>query len=214
MRARAGWTGDLVALARAYHYPGGPARDDALAARLFRLAADRGHPQAQWELSLLHRRGAGVPRDPAAALTLARAAAAAGEPAAMNILGSLARDGVGQARDDAEAVRWYRAAAEQRHSYGIANLGRMYWEGRGGLAVDHSEAVKLFRQSAFFENPFGRLYLAEALEKGEGTDRNAGEARDLYRAVAAQDRDLEARRRAAEALKRLGEQAPAAARPE
>jgi dienelactone hydrolase len=208
VRARAGWTGDLVALGRAYRYPGGPRRDNGLAARLFRLAADRGHAQAQWELALMYREGAGVARDPTAARTLARVAAEAGEAPAMNTLGVMARDGVGQTRDDTEAVRWFRQAAELRHSYALTNLGQMYWAGRGGLAVDRAEAVRLWRQSAYYENPFGRLYLAEALEKGDGVARDTQEALELYRTVAAQDAEPAAKRRASDALARLGASAP------
>jgi dienelactone hydrolase len=204
LRARAGWTGDVVALARAFRYADGPRRDDALAALLFRLAADRGHPAAQWELSLMHRDGAGVPQDLAAALSLARASAETGEAPAFNIMGVLARDGVGRPRDDADAVRWFQRAADVRHGYGLANLGRMYWQGRGGLAENHTEAVRLWRLAAHQENPWGRLFLAEALEKGDGTDRDLSEARRLLQAVAVQDVDGEAKERATEALSRLG----------
>ena len=60
VRARNGWTGDLVALARAFRRNAEVRRDDALAARLFELAASRNHPQAQWELSIMLRQ-AGEP---------------------------------------------------------------------------------------------------------------------------------------------------------
>jgi TPR repeat protein len=201
-RARHGWSGDQVALARAYRYPGGIEINNALAARLFKLAADRGNALAQTELALMLRRGEGVARDLPRAITLWQTAASAGEPAAMNMLGLMARDGAGDKHDDAEAVAWFRKAADLRNAYAFANLGRMYWEGRGGLPPDKTEAVKFFRASAFLENPWGRLYLAEALEKGEGAERDGAQALDLYRAVAAQDRDPEARRRAQEALNR------------
>jgi dienelactone hydrolase len=203
-RARAGWTCDLVALGRAFRYPGGPRRDDVLAARLFRLAADHGHPAAQWELSLMHRQGAGVPQDLATALSLARASAEAGEAAAFNIMGVMARDGVGRSRDDADAAQWFQRAADVHHSYGLANLGRMYWQGRGGLVENHGEAVRLWRLAAHLENAWGRLLLAEALQKGDGVDRDLSEAKRLLRAVVAQEVDLEARERATEALSRLG----------
>jgi TPR repeat protein len=84
----------------------------------------------------------------------------------------------------------------------------MYWAGHGGLAVDRAEAVRLWRQSAYYENPFGRLYLAEALEKGDGVARDTQEALELYRAVAAQNAEPAAKRRASDALARLGASAP------
>jgi dienelactone hydrolase len=203
VRARSGWTGDAVGLARAYRNGDGVARNDALAARLFRFAADRGHPRAQWELAEMMRLGIGMPRDAAGAVPLLRASAAAGEGEAMNILGFFARDGIAGPRDDAGAVAWFREAAALRNDYAYYNLGRMYWEGRGGLAKDRAEAVRLWRKSAFLDNPLARLGLAEALEKGDGTAADLREASALYRVVAAQDREPEARQRAAAALSRL-----------
>jgi len=204
VRARAGWTGDIVALGRAYRSPGRVARDDVVAARLFGLAAQRGHPQAMWELAIMHREGVGVARDLQAGLSLLRAAAEAGDPPAMNSMGTWARDGVGRPRDDAEAVKWFRAAADLLHDYALDNLGRMYWQGRGGLQVDRVEAVRLYRVAAYRGNAWGRFHLAEALEKGEGTERNSAQALDLYREVAMQTRELDASRQAREALVRLG----------
>lgn len=203
-RARAGWMGDLVALARAYRYPGRLPSDAGLAARMFGLAAARGHPQAQWELGYMHWLGVGVPRDPVQSLALLKDSAAAGESAAMNLLGVAARDGMGRARDDAEAVLWFTRAAEQRHQYALANLGRMNAQGRGGLARDPAEAVRLYRKAVHFDNPWGRLWLAEALEKGEGADRDTKQAIEHFRAAAGQEREPEARKAAIAALTRLG----------
>ena len=210
-RARAGWIGDMVALGRAYRYPGRVRRDDAVAAALFKLAAQRDHPQAMWELAVMHREGAGVARDLDAGLSLLRSAAAGGYPPAINSMGVWARDGVGQPRNDAEAVKWFREAADLLNDYAMVNLGRMYWLGRGGLPVDRAQAIKLYRAAIYNENAWGRLHLAEALEKGEGADRDTVQALDLYRNVAAQDREPEAKRLAREALTRLGADAPGSA---
>jgi dienelactone hydrolase len=119
-RARNGWTGDLVALGRAYRYPGGVTRDDALAKRLFRLAADRDNGPAQMELADMLWNGLGGSRDFVAASALAQRAAALGECAAMNLLGVMARDGDGRPRDETEAVTWFRKAADLRHPFGLA----------------------------------------------------------------------------------------------
>jgi TPR repeat protein/dienelactone hydrolase len=210
-RARAGWTGDMVALARAYRSGRGAVRDEALAERLLRLAAARGHPQAQMDLADIYAFGA-APPDLARARSLAQSAAAAGEAGAMNILGVMARDGMGRNRDEKEALEWFRKSADLRGSYALANLGRMYWDGRGGLKADRSEAVKLWRRSAYYENSWGRLFLAEALEKGEGTERNVAQSLEMYRSVSNQDRDPEAKRIAQAALARLAATPPEPAR--
>lgn len=202
-RARRGWTGDLVALGRAYRTGKDVPRDDVVAASLFRLAAARGEPIAQMQLALMLRER-GNPQDLSEALSLARAAAEAGERVAMNQVGVMLRDGIGTARDEVGAVQWFRRAALLRNPYSLAHLGEAYWSGRGGVERDRVEAVKLFRKSAYFENAWGRLYLARALETGEGTERKEAEAIALYRLVATADGEPIARKRAAEALTRLG----------
>lgn len=79
----------------------------------------------------------------------------------------------------------------------------MYREGRGGPTKDHAEAVRLWREAAFYGNPLGRLALAGALEKGDGSTVNLKEALELYRAVAAQDREPDAKQRAVATVTRL-----------
>ena len=204
IRARNGWTGDLVALARALRAGAGPKHDDAAIARLFELAASRGNSHAQWELSIMFRQGAGVARDHARALALARAAADAGDAAGLNVYGVMVRDGIGRAADDAEAAIWFQRAADLRNAYGMTNLARFMWDGRGGLPLDRPAAVALWRRAVFQdENPWAQLFLAEALEKGEGVAADKAEALRLLQAAANQDREPEAKRRAAEALARL-----------
>jgi TPR repeat protein len=204
VRARNGWTGDLVALARAFRRNAEVRRDDALAARLFELAASRNHPQAQWELSIMLRQGAGIARDLPRALTLAREAAEAGDPAGMNVYGVMVRDGIGRIRDDMEAAIWFRRAADLHNSYGMTNLAQFIWDGRGGLPLDRPAAVSLWRHAIYQdENPWAQLFLAEALERGDGVAQSTTEALSLYEAAAIQDREPVAKRRASEALGRL-----------
>ncbi|MBR0848747.1 SEL1-like repeat protein [Bradyrhizobium diazoefficiens] len=204
-RARAGWGGDMLALARAYRAGKDVPHDDVLAEKLLKLAAGRGHPQAQMDLADLYVFGPAGQRNPARALELASSAAAAGEGGAMNILGVMAREGIGRGSDAKEALMWFRKAADLRNPYALAHLGRMYWDGRAGLAMDPAEAVRLWQRSTYYGNPWGQLYLAEALERGEGIARDRKAAVDRYRAAAGQTYQPEAKRRATDALARLGE---------
>ena len=200
-RARAGWTGDLVALARAYQEGADVPRDAELAVRLLELAAARGHPQAQWELSVHLRHGSGTTRDLQRALSLARLAAEAGDAAGMNVYGVMIRDGLGRTRDDNEARVWFERSADLLNTYAMVNLGRFHNEGRGGFAKDPATAVALWRTAVLKgDNPWAQVLLAEALEKGEGNAANAAEALALYRAAAAQDREPEAKKRAEQAM--------------
>jgi TPR repeat protein len=203
-RARAGWTGDLIALARAYRDGSEVARDPALAVRLLELASARGHPAAHWELSIQLRNGSGVSRDLQRALALAKTSAEAGDAAGMNVYGVMIRDGVGRAASDAEARPWFQRSADLLNSYGMVNLGRYHRDGKAGLVRDPAAAVALWRLAVLkAENPWGKLLLAEAYEKGEGVARDDTKAVAFYRAAAGQTREPEARKRAAEALARL-----------
>jgi hypothetical protein len=140
-RARAGWTGDLIPLARAYLRGEAVARDEVLAARLLELAVSRGHPRAKWELSILLRNGVGIARNHARALELAKAAADAGDATGMNVLGVMIRDGIDRQRDDAEARLWFERAADLLDTYAMVNLGWLHRDGRAGLTRDPAAAV-------------------------------------------------------------------------
>ena len=91
--------------------------DDAEAVRWYRLAADQGDANAQYNLGLKYASGEGVPEDDAEAVRWYRLAADQGLAIAQNNLGLMYASGEGVPEDDAEAVRWYRLAADQ----GLAN---------------------------------------------------------------------------------------------
>lgn len=204
VRARNGWTGDLVALARALRAGRAGAKDEALVSRLFVLAAARGNAQAQWELSIRLRQGLGIARDLPRALLLARASAESGDPAGMNTYAVIIRDGIGRPADDAEAAVWFQRSADLRNTYGMANLGRFLWDGRGGLPRDRAAAAGLWRKALFLDqNPRAAIFLAEALEAGEGVAADKAEAMRLYELAAGQEIEPDARQRALDAQARL-----------
>ena len=204
IRARNGWTGDLVALARAMRTGSAGPKDEVMVARLFELAAKRGNPHAQFELSILLRQGRGIARDLPRALHLARAAAEAGDPAGMNTYAVIIRDGIGRPADDAEAAVWFQRSADLRNTFGMTNLGRMMWDGRGGLPRDRAAATALWKRAVFLDqNPRAAVLLAGALESGEGIAADNAEAIRLYEVAARQDFEPEAKQRAVDALARL-----------
>ncbi|MFZ4809525.1 MAG: dienelactone hydrolase family protein [Hyphomicrobiaceae bacterium] len=170
IRARAGWTGDLVALARSYRSGSDVPRDVELAVRLFELAVTRSHRQAQWELAIHLRQGSGTARDLSRALLLAKAAADAGDASGMNVYGVMIRDGIGRTPDAAEARVWFERSADLLNTYGMVNLGRFHKEGQGGLPKNPAAAVALWRAAVLKgENPWALVLLAQALETGEGS---------------------------------------------
>ena len=114
----------------AYDTGQGVAQDSAEAARWFRLAADQGHAEAQFNLGVMYDEGKGVPQDDAEAARWYQLAADQGLTEAQYNLGVTYDEGEGVPQDDAEAARWYRLAAEQGHGSAQFNLGLMYGSGK------------------------------------------------------------------------------------
>jgi len=86
--------------------------DAGKAAHWYRQAADKGLPEARYNLANLLSSGQGVARDRAAALALYRQAAEQGYAKAFAKIGRYHEDGEGVERDAALAFEWYRRGAE------------------------------------------------------------------------------------------------------
>jgi dienelactone hydrolase len=179
-RGRAGYVGDIVALARALRDGENTPRDDVYAARLFRVAAERGNPRGQFWLAQMLQEGRGVPQDQQAALLQLRLAVDQDYAPSMNSLGVAYRDGTGVAKDEQIAARLFRRGALNRDSWAMANLGLFTLTGRGGVAPDPAEAVRLIRESALLGNPWGQFSLAKLHEIGDVVLRDPIEARRQY----------------------------------
>ena len=130
------------------------------AARLYRLAADQGDADAQFNLGLMYKNGEGVSRDAVEAARLYRLAADQGDADAQFNLGVMYYYGEGVSRDAVEAARFFRLAADQGDADAQFNLGLMYKNGEG-----------VFRD---YKRAFMWLSIA-AVNGGE----NSAEVRDL-----------------------------------
>jgi uncharacterized protein len=87
-------------------------RNEAEAAKWFRLAADRGDSTAQFNLGVMYSEGQGVPQDHAKAVKFYQLAAEQGNPQALYNLGLSSADGDdGMAKDLVAAHMWFNLAA-------------------------------------------------------------------------------------------------------
>jgi uncharacterized protein len=109
---------------------GGVAQDYPEAARLYRLAAEQGHAQAQFNLGNMFEVGPGVARDKAEAIRWYRLAAEQRNADALFNLGAMFEHGEGVPEDAAEAIRWYRLAAEQGYPNAQRRLDALSSESR------------------------------------------------------------------------------------
>src|SRR5512141_2926323 len=105
--------------------------DYKTAYRLIQPLADKGLPEAQFNLGLMYYNGHGVPQDDTEALKWYRRAADQGHEGSQSNLGVMYENGQGVLQDYVEAARWYRRAAEQGEATAQANLADMYAFGRG-----------------------------------------------------------------------------------
>lgn len=106
-------------------------KDSAEAAKWYRLAAEQGYAQAQFNLGVIYATGEGVPKDDAEAVKWYRLAAEQGYAQAQFNLGVGYANGNGVPKENTEAARWYRLAAEQGYAKAQFNLSGMYWGGDG-----------------------------------------------------------------------------------
>ena len=90
--------------------------DYATAYREWKPAAERGQPDAQYNLGVLYMKGLGVRSDRQEAFRWFRLAADQGLAQAQFEVGRIREQGWGVAPDYAEAQRWYLLAAQQGDS--------------------------------------------------------------------------------------------------
>lgn len=83
------------------------------AARLYRVAAEQGHPQAQISLGMMYAFGRGVTRNANEAVKWYRLAAAQGEAHAHTLMGAMYEAGQGVEADLFKAYMWFALAADE-----------------------------------------------------------------------------------------------------
>ena len=169
------------------------------AVRAFRIAAERGMPEAQLLLGACYYNGKGVERDVDEAVRWTRKAAEQGYAEAQCSLGCAYADGNGVDKDMAEAVRWFRKAAKEGCAGAQLNLGRCYATGKG-VKKDKEKAAKWIRKAAEQGLAEAQWAMAGCYAGGEGVEKDMGEAVRWARKAARQGHPI-----AKKALKELGE---------
>ena len=171
----------------------GVAQDYVEAARLYRLAAEQGHADAQYNLGCLFKNGQGVAQDDVEAMRWYRLAAEQGLAKAQVLLGLGFNYGRGVKQDYVEAARWFRLAAEQGNAHAQYLLGVKLSKGQG-VKQDYVEAARWFRLAAEQGNVHAQFELGEMLLYGIGVIRDRAAAVRFYRLAAAQgDKEAQSR---------------------
>jgi len=145
--------------------------DYETAHRLIKPLAEKGLPEAQFNLGLLYDNGQGVPRNYAEALTWYRKAAEQGNGKGQYSLGMMYYNGQGVPKDYSEAMKWYRKAAEQGFAEAQYNLGNLCYRGQG-VPQDYAEAVTWYSKAAEQGNAKGQYSLGMMYYRGRGVPKD------------------------------------------
>ncbi len=112
-----------------------------------KAAAEKGDPEAEYDLARCYERGTGVEKDYAKAADYLTKSAEQGYADAQVLLGSYYGKGLGVNHDPQQAVNWYRKAAEQGNALAQYAMGGFYLSGRG-VAKDVNKVIKWWRKAA------------------------------------------------------------------
>lgn len=152
------WLPCLAALVILAGFQPAPARDASLS--MVRTAAEKGHPEAQYNLGARYESGRGVPRNYHKATTWFRRAAHQEHAGAQYRLAGLYERGwrvppdrqqQGSpefvAPDHRQALIWYKKAARNKHTDAQYHLAQMYENGRG-VRFNYMAAANWYRHAA------------------------------------------------------------------
>lgn len=157
-------------------------KDYAKAKDAYRIAANKHHPSAAFNLGLVYQYGKGIEMNPKEAETLFLEAEQKGMVEAMVQLGELnySSDGF---RSDHAAFDWYQKAAAKDDREALYFVGLMAEEGKG-CTKDMTLAAENYKRAAEQGNAKAILALAKLYETGEGVAKNPEEAAKLYQSLA------------------------------
>jgi TPR repeat protein/V8-like Glu-specific endopeptidase len=183
--------GDAVAqflLGAMYENGEGVAEDEAEAVKWYRKSADQGDADAQNSLGISYALGRGVAQDYVAAYEWWLKAAKQELANAQLSLGYMYRGNDTGTFSDTEFSKdfeRFKLDAEEGDLDSQTSIGFMLTQGYG-VAVNHQEAQKWFRNAADQGYPFAQFNLGWMYENGEGATRDDAEAVKWYSKAAEQ----------------------------
>jgi len=113
----------------------------------YTLAANSGHPYAQYNLGLCFKNGTGVKQNFATAVQWIRKAAEQNDPDAQHSLGLRYKTGEGVTKDNIEAVKWFKMAADQGYCFSQSHLAKMLKKGLG-IKTDYFQSMHYYKLAA------------------------------------------------------------------
>lgn len=112
---------------------------------LYKDVAEKGYPEAQFNVGLMYQYGRGVKKDFKQAVYWYQKAAKQGEAQSQTNLGIMYDNGQGVKKDFKQAIYWYQKAAQQGQPQALYNLAMIYGKGRMGVKEDLEESFNYMR---------------------------------------------------------------------
>lgn len=150
--------------------------------KYYTLAAEHGHPAAQYVLGALYSDGYVLEQNDAKAAEWFEKSAEQGHPRAQYELGQCYNDGCGVEQNKDVALEWYEKSAEQGDP--DAQLKYVLY---GPTTDDYLEKrTRFLIESAEHDNPMAQFLLGSAYHCGEGVEQDSEKAIEWYEASAEQ----------------------------
>ena len=177
--------GEQYALGCKYDIGQGVERNDVLAVKWYRKAAEQGHTMSQFNMGCMYQLGRGVEQDYTQAAKWFKKAAGQGHAVAQFNLGVMYGKGQGVEQNDELSAEWHRRAAEQGDMDSQLQLGVKYNLGRG-VPQDDIQSVYWFRRAAEQGQYVAQYNLGIMYELGRGVEQNYHLAMEWYQKSAEQ----------------------------
>ncbi|KAK8839182.1 hypothetical protein M9Y10_032110 [Tritrichomonas musculus] len=121
-------------------------KNKSLAAKYYKIAADKGHVESMYLYARLLRHGEGVPRDINESIKYYKNAASKGHDRAMINLGHIYYKGEIGTRNCKEAVYYYKMAADHGNTNAKFMYGQLLFNGEG-IKMNKEEGLKFIKKA-------------------------------------------------------------------
>jgi len=146
-------------------------------AQAYRVRAEQGDAEAEYQLARMYNKGQGVQQSYGEALRWYRKAADKNHPRAQENVGYLYYHGFGVDGDFTEALRWFHLAADQKDPGAENEIGVAYEVGNG-VTASYGEAVRWYRLAADQGFAPAQYNLGRMYAHGYGVGPDRAEARE------------------------------------
>ncbi|MCP3898654.1 MAG: sel1 repeat family protein [Desulfobacteraceae bacterium] len=149
-------------------------------ARLFKLASDKGHKTAQYELAMYILKGkANLKKDTHAAVNLLKKAAAQNNTKANVALVAMAHNNNCDLKTGKQSLNWLKRKAEKGNKYAQYEMGWIYENGYL-TKQDFKQAKYWYTKSALQMLKNAHFKIGQLYESGNGVSVNYKKAKDFY----------------------------------